>query len=101
MIASRPNAGVILRTSGTCDTTLTRLSDCSAAAAVLGFLDQTAADDGQSRVDYDPPGCYYEADELKFNAAMDNLGNCSPSDQCLCGQYRGGGACDSPASVRI
>lgn len=67
---------------------ITSLSECNTAAAALGFLDTTASDDGTRRrssgVTYDPPYCYFEENELKYNSNGNNKGACSPLDQCLC-----------------
>ena len=47
--------------------------------------DTRASSDRQSRVNYDPIGCYYESGMLKFNN-NGNTGVCSRSDACLCRQ---------------
>ena len=59
------------------------LSACSAAAKYLKLPSTSAVPDGQSGVSYDPPFCYYEGGQLKFNAGG-NIGSCTTSDQCLC-----------------
>ena len=63
---------------------VTSLADCSAAAASLGLADTTATDDGQNGVDFDPPYCYFEVGQLKFNSNGKNTGPCTSSDQCVC-----------------
>ena len=45
----------------------------------------------QDGVSYDPPGCYFEGEKLKFNAKATNKGACSSiknnfSDVCVCKQ---------------
>eukprot|EP00937_MAST-01D_sp_MAST-1D-sp2_P002663 g2663.t1 len=73
-----------LKTSGSCGgDEIKTLAQCSAAAARLGLSDTTAADDNQARVNYDPPGCYFESGVLKFDSDG-NTGSCSSSDQCVC-----------------
>ena len=60
------------------------LTECSAAAASLGLPDASASMDNQaSGVAYDPPGCYLEEGELKFNTGA-NTGPCTFLDQCIC-----------------
>ena len=67
----------------TCERIRTHL-DCEHAAQQLGLSDTTVEDDGQdSGKRYDPPYCYFERDELKFNDGM-NTGICSSFDNCLC-----------------
>ena len=56
---------------------------CQAAAASGGLSDTTAEDDGQSGVDLDPFGCYFEGNSLKYNN-NGNTGTCSVYDTCLC-----------------
>ena len=63
---------------------ITSKEECAAAAAVLGLSDRTVSLDGQNRVSYDPKGCYYENNSLKYNRRNTNYGSCSTSDKCLC-----------------
>ena len=69
-----------------CQYDITCFNECEAAAIALGFSD-TATDDkqdnGLTRARYDPKGCYYEGESLKFNARMGNTGSCSSRDQWL------------------
>ena len=58
-------------------------ADCESAAQQLGLSDNTVDNDGQNAKDYDPPYCYFESDELKFNCGT-NTGPCTSSDKCLC-----------------
>ena len=76
---------VTLVQQGRCPTgtEITSLSACSAAAQYLKLPDTSATSDGQNGVSYDPPFCYYEGGELKFNGGG-NIGSCSNSDQCVC-----------------
>ena len=63
---------------------ITSLSECSAAAKDLKLNDQSASSDNQPNgVGYDPPFCYYEGGQLKFNGGR-NYGSCTSSDTCLC-----------------
>jgi len=78
-----------LQTSGTCAQAITSLSTCSQAAAALGLSDTTASNDGQTSVSYDPKGCYYEDNSLKYNSAQRNTGQCTTVDRCLCGSSFG------------
>ena len=73
-----------LRDYGTCATAITTISDCNAAAAAMSMPDTSASDDAQTGVSWDPPYCYFESNELKFNAGGSNTGICTASDQCLC-----------------
>ena len=57
---------------------------CEAAARVLGLSDITVVDDGQYRVSYDPPFCYFEEGSLMFNNLGTNTGSCTTIDNCLC-----------------
>ena len=77
------------RTSGKCTDDsgggyITNLTACNAGATALGWGDTTADNDGQSRVNSKPLGCYYEQNFLKFNNDR-NTGSCSsPNDICAC-----------------
>merc|ERR1712159_604252 len=62
------------------------LSECSTAAKYLNLYDQSASLDNQPHgVRYDPPFCYYEDHQLKFNGGR-NTGSCTTSDRCLCAE---------------
>mmetsp|Transcript_67716 Transcript_67716/g.180286 ORF Transcript_67716/g.180286 Transcript_67716/m.180286 type:complete len:977 (+) Transcript_67716:64-2994(+) len=93
---------------GECYKPITTIQDCAAAAAILGFLPgavqrdlQTAAEntgalrdnrkdvvtavgDGNAGVPYDPPYCYYEEFNVKFNGNGKNTGPCTAGDRCIC-----------------
>ena len=75
--------------SGSTCTRITSLSECSEAAVALGLSDKTAEDDGSSGKNGDPPYCFFEDDELKFNSDGTNTGDCKLKDACLCieGRY--------------
>jgi hypothetical protein len=74
----------ILQTSGRCAHYLTSAAACALAAASLGLPDTSVSDDGQSGVNYDPRGCYYENNSLKYNGQQTNTGSCTSYDHCLC-----------------
>jgi hypothetical protein len=57
-------SGFFLKTSGRCTTNIRAMADCNKAAAQLGLSDRTATDDRQNGVTYDPPGCYFEGQQL-------------------------------------
>ena len=57
---------------------------CEEAARQLGISDTSSEDDGQNGVSHDPPFCYYEGGNLKFNHFGTNTGTCTSSDKCLC-----------------
>ena len=65
---------------------LTTLEECSAAAAALGYISPTAADDEKSDQGYRPRGCYFKkyGSTLYFNAAGTNRGACQGGYICLC-----------------
>ena len=63
---------------------VTSISECSTAGASLRLGDTSASSDGQTRVSFDPPYCYYEGYSLKFNSGGTNTGTCTTTDQCLC-----------------
>merc|ERR1712166_1305314 len=65
-------------------TRITNMATCSAAAAALGLSDTTASSDGQTGKNYDPPYCYFENSQLKFNTDGSNTGNCKNQDKCSC-----------------
>ena len=75
------------------------MADCATAAQALNLLTSggqtawTPSDDGQTSVNWDPPYCYFEVNQLKFNTGGTNTGACSDSDVCLCG-----GGVQSPAT---
>ena len=72
--------------SGRCqdDREIKSLSECSAAAKYLNLSNHTASwDNHPFGVHYDPPFCYYEGGQLKFNAG-NNTGFCGYMDTCLC-----------------
>lgn len=48
-------------------------------------VDEEAKDDNQGYTTYqwDPPFCYYEFGQLKYNIGT-NTGPCKPNDKCLC-----------------
>ena len=79
-----------LRLYGICDTPLTTMADCATAAQAIDVRDAsgqpawTPSDDNQVSVSFDPPYCYFEGGQLKFNSGGTNSGPCSSSDQCLC-----------------
>ena len=88
VIAARERA-YVMRSQDNCPngTELKSLLACSAAAAYLELPDTSASSDGQHSAYYsmnsDPPFCYFEGGELKFNEGS-NTGNCSDTDMCLC-----------------
>lgn len=78
------NSTFFLRTSGKCASPALSVPDCSDAGWLMGLNDTTATDDGQiigSRDD--PPYCYIEGGELKYNGGW-NTGSCSISKPCIC-----------------
>ena len=80
------NPGYHLWSNGQCKSghEIKSLSECSAAAKYLGLNDQSASSDNQPYgVSYDPPFCYYEGGQLRFNGGR-NYGPCTSSDTCLC-----------------
>ena len=83
------NRAYSMHSQGRCPagTEIKSLSECNFAAAYLKLEDIVATSDGQNSVHYsmssDPPFCYYEEGELKFNEGS-NSGSCSESDLCLC-----------------
>ena len=65
-------------------TEIRSVSECSKAAFYANLTDTSAVLDEHPRgVTFDPPFCYYEDGQLKFNAGK-NTGFCSKFDQCLC-----------------
>ena len=82
-------------------TEITSRSACSAAAKYLSLGDTSAVSDGQYSEHYsissDPPFCYYEGGELKFNEGS-NSGSCSELDLCLCAGA--GGSCNLSCCCR-
>ena len=86
-VAARAQHTYRMITHGNCpaDFKIDSLWECSVAAQYLSLPDTIAASDGQTRVSYDPPNCYYEGGELKLNDGT-NSGSCTSSDQCLCRQ---------------
>jgi len=82
----KPVKKAVLLKKGKCakGTWITSLKACSAAGAALKLKDKTASNDGQKSVGYDPPFCYFESGQLKYNAGGKNTGGCTSSDQCLC-----------------
>jgi len=88
-----------LLTSGSCAVAITSIDECSSAAEQLGLSDTTASDDGQSRASWDPPYCYFENSNLKFNSDGRNRGPCTRTDKCLCqvaNTPASGGTCADP-----
>ena len=79
----------VMRSQGNCPAgaEIKSLLACSAAAAYLKLPDTSASSDGQHSSYYsmnnDPPFCYYEGGELKFNEGSNN-GTCSDTDMCIC-----------------
>jgi len=76
-----------LRKSGRCGygQYITTYAECNAAAKELKLRDTSSSNDNQPKgVTYDPKGCYFESNTLKFNVGNKNTGGCSGSDNCLC-----------------
>ena len=85
--------------SGRCEEhgaeSITKIEQCTSAAATLHLLldllqllqsNSTARHDSQVAGDilyFDPPWCYIEDQELKFNPGL-NFGKCSITDVCIC-----------------
>ena len=77
----------------TCDY-ITTSSECEAAATYLGLSDTSATPSPINSLDrtYDPPYCYIEDGQLKFNGDGTNGGTCGSDggfgssylDKCLC-----------------
>ena len=82
-------------TSGSTSTCgrITSLSECSVAAAAVGLPDTSAVDDGQNARSFDPPYCYFEGGNLKFNSGGGNTGLCTSTDVCVC---KTGACCPPP-----
>ena len=74
----------IRKHSGRCTYDITTIRECDIAAKALNFSDTIATDDRQNYVTYDPSGCYFENNMLKFNARLTNTGPCTVYDNCLC-----------------
>ena len=68
--------------------TLTSMSECSQAAAVLGWADTSASDDNRNVGHLtDPRGCYgrgADNPDVKFNVNDGNVGPCTNGDKCVC-----------------
>jgi hypothetical protein len=77
-------AGYVLQTSGKCAMPITSSADCAKAAAAIRLSDRSVSDDRQNGVSYDPKGCYYESNSLKYNSRNTNRGSCTTYDKCLC-----------------
>ena len=79
-----PAAAFHLREYGACETSqiIDTIDWCNAAAQALSLTDTTASSDPPSSTD--PPWCYFEKGELKFNAGGTNTGGCSITDKCIC-----------------
>ena len=76
-----------LRKSGRCATNMVigGYAECNRAAKFLRLKDTISQNDNQPNgVTYDPVGCYFEGNVLKFNDGAKNKGACTTSDQCLC-----------------
>lgn len=80
---ARSQTGYTIWTSGQCATPIQSLAGCSQAAIALGLSDTTASGDGQNGATRDPPYCYWENNQLKFNSGS-NTGGCSNRDRCIC-----------------
>ena len=77
---------IIVEVDNACDV-ITTSSECEAAAQYLGLSDTSARSSNAGS--YDPPYCYFEGGELRFNSAGTNTGACGAGsgqgyDQCLC-----------------
>eukprot|EP00942_MAST-04A_sp_MAST-4A-sp1_P007079 g7079.t1 len=72
-------------------------NECENAASFLQLSDTYASLDEQGGVSYDPPYCYFESSELKFNADGSNTGDCTSSDKCLCKKILVGNTCTLPS----
>ena len=62
-------------------------SECEDAARYLGLSDTSARSSNGGG--YDPPYCFFENGELRFNSGGTNYGECGANtdgglDQCLC-----------------
>merc|ERR1719210_721442 len=72
--------------SGTCQTHGLRViytpAECADAAKSLALAVTSVTSYGQDGM-YEPPYCYYESGDLKFNNGG-NTGDCTEEDQCLC-----------------
>ena len=73
---------LVVSSDSTCNRVWTSAA-CESAAQQLGLSDISVKDDGQVGKSYDPPYCYFEGNELKFNNGT-NTGPCTSSDKCLC-----------------
>ena len=70
---------------------ITTYAECEAAAQYLGLPD-TSASSSFNNGGNDPPYCYFEGGELKFNSGGKNTGDCGSLsmgsgqyyDKCLC-----------------
>jgi len=85
--APAPTSSYYIRKSGRCaaGTHIRTYNECNAAARSLRLRDTISSNDNQSGgVGYDPPGCYYEGNQLKLNPGFKNRGSCSSSDNCVC-----------------
>ena len=85
-ICRRPPAAAAyeLRSVGVCAYAVQSMSECAAAAVAMGFVNPTPTNDNQrTGVTYDPPGCYLELGQLKWNDGA-NAGRCTNNDQCIC-----------------
>ena len=74
----------VVQTSGATCKHIKTLPACEAAARELSLRMTIATDDEHNGVNYDPPYCYYENDDLYFNYNGTNTGSCTTRDKCLC-----------------
>jgi len=73
----------VITSDETCDNILTA-DECQNAANHLGLGDGSVVDDNQTGASWDPPFCYYEWGQVKFNNGGTNTGGCTSVDMCLC-----------------
>ena len=85
------SAYIIVEVPNSCNFIKT-LAECEAAAQYLG-LNDTSAKEVNGHDATDPPYCYFEGGQLKFNSNGTNTGDCGNSnitvnptkyDKCLC-----------------
>ena len=77
---------------GSCIHPVTTIADCAAAATYLNYYVTNPVDDHHHAYSHDPPYCYFEDGQLKFNSDGSNTGACSTGDVCLCANTANTGA---------
>jgi len=99
-VYSYSDSGYTIKTEGTCDTWITTLGECEAAAAALGLSDLTAVAQGWGTDN--PPGCFQDGSSslLYFNTDASSPAHCTTFAKCICkgGWSQIGGDLDGEAA---